>query len=90
MVIVMFLNVARMLLLGNGGSGLRVSYKQIQNNQEPRTKLSDEQIQRLNDAGFKWFLQNKVESGFDKRFNDLVSFKVQHGEDASLGNSVVN
>ena len=92
MVIVMFLNVARMLLLGNGGSGLRVSYKQIQNNQEPRTKLSDEQIQRLNDAGFKWSLQ-KAKSGFDERFNDLMAFKAKYGhcnvsfngEDASLG-----
>jgi hypothetical protein len=32
---------------------LRASYKNIQNNQMPRIKLSDDQIQRLNDAGFK-------------------------------------
>ena len=30
------------------------SYKKIQNNQMPSMKLSDEQIQRLNDAGFRW------------------------------------
>jgi hypothetical protein len=32
---------------------LRGSYKKIQNNQKPNNKLSDEQIQRLNDVGFK-------------------------------------
>ena len=40
--------------LGRWCSALRVSYKKIQNNQKPKMKLSDEQIQRLNDAGFKW------------------------------------
>ena len=75
--------------LGKWCSNLRGSYKKIQNNQEPNNKLSDEQIQRLNDAGFKWSLN----SGFDDRFNDLMSFKAKYGhcdvskygEDASLG-----
>ena len=43
--------------LGQWCCGLRGSYKKIQNNQKPRTKLSDEQIQRLNDAGLKWSLK---------------------------------
>ena len=71
---------------------LRGSYKKMQNNQKPDRKLSDEQIQRLNDAGFKWSLVRKAGSGFDKRFNDLMSFKAKYGhcdvsctgEDASL------
>jgi hypothetical protein len=71
---------------------VRGSYKKIQNNQKPITKISDEQIQRLSDAGFNWSLR-KVGSGFDKNFNDLMSFKAkyghckvsQRGEDASLG-----
>ena len=33
---------------------VRCSYKKIQNNQMPSMKLSDEQIQPLNDAGFRW------------------------------------
>jgi hypothetical protein len=78
--------------LGQWCSKLRLSYKKIQNNQKPRTKLSDEQIQRLNDAGFKWCLQ-KEGSAFDKRFIDLMAFKAKYGhcdvprtgEDASLG-----
>jgi hypothetical protein len=78
--------------LGLWCNTVRRSYKKIQNNQKPITKLSDEQIQRLSDAGFKWSLR-KVGSGFDKRFNDLMAFKAKYGhcdvskrgEDASLG-----
>jgi len=40
--------------LGNWCHVLRGSYKKIQNNQKTNTKLSDEQIHLLNDAGFKW------------------------------------
>ena len=77
--------------LGRWCNVLRVSYKKIQNNQKPANKLSDGQIQRLNDAGFKWSL--KVGSGFDERFNDLMSFKAKYGhcdascigDDVSLG-----
>ena len=78
--------------LGQWCSQLRLSYKKIQNHQKPKIKLSDEQIQRLNDAGFKWSLR-KVGSGFDDHFNDLMAFKAKYGhcnvstlgEDASLG-----
>jgi hypothetical protein len=42
--------------LGQWCSERRVSYKKIQNYHKPRNKLSDEQIQRLNDA--------RVSSGF--------------------------
>jgi hypothetical protein len=78
--------------LGTWCRQLRVSYKKIQNNQKPKTKLSDNQIQRLNDAGFKWSLL-KVGSSFDERFNDLMAFKAkyghcdvsQYGENSSLG-----
>jgi hypothetical protein len=78
--------------LGKWCSRLRVSYNKMQNNQKPHTKLSDAQIQRLNDAGFKWSLQ-KAKSGFDERFDDLMAFKVKYGhcnvskrgENASLG-----
>jgi hypothetical protein len=78
--------------LGQWCSVMRGSYKQMQNNQKPTNKLSDEQIQRLNDAGFKWALRN-VRIGFDKRFNDLVAFKAKYGhcdvshtgENVSLG-----
>jgi hypothetical protein len=78
--------------LGQWCCGLRGSYKKIQNNQKPKRKLSDAQIQRLNDAGFNWSL-GKAKSGFDEHFNDLMAFKAKYGhcdvscngEDASLG-----
>jgi hypothetical protein len=78
--------------LGKWCSQLRLSYKKIQNHQKPKIKLSDEQIQRLNGAGFKWSLR-KVGLGFDDHFNDLMAFKSKYGhcnvstlgEDASLG-----
>jgi hypothetical protein len=78
--------------LGQWCTHLRGSYKKIQNHQKPKIKLSDEQIQRLNDAGFKWSLKKAVLS-FDDRFNDLMAFKAKYGhcdvsqvgEDPSLG-----
>jgi hypothetical protein len=79
--------------LGQWCNVMRGSYKKIQNNQKPPMKLSDEQIQRLNDAGFKWSLGKVARLGFDKRFNDLMAFKAKYGhcdvsqlsENASLG-----
>jgi hypothetical protein len=82
--------------LGQWCGNLRVSYKKIQNNQKPNNKLSNKQIQRLNDAGFKWSLRaQKKSSVFDDRFNDLMAFKTKYGhcdvpcsrtgENASLG-----
>jgi hypothetical protein len=83
--------------LGRWCSVMRVSYKKIQNNQKPSNKLSDEQSQRLNDAGFKWcVLKGDITptKGFDERFNDFMAFKTKYGhcdvsciggEDASLG-----
>ena len=62
--------------LGRWCNNLRVSYKKIQNNQMPNMNLSDEQIQRLNDAGFKWCLQKKDRASIktsDERFNDLMA-----------------
>ena len=38
-------------------------------------KLSKANIQRLENAGFKWNLCKK----FDKRFNDLMAFKTEYG-----------
>ena len=40
-----------------------------------RIKLSKANIQRLENAGFKWSLCKK----FDKRFNDLMAFKTEYG-----------
>ena len=82
--------------LGRWCSVLRVSYEKIQNNQKQRKKLSNEQIQRLDDAGFKLCLQKKDLTSiiiFGEHFIDLMAFKAKYGhcnvsqysEDASLG-----
>jgi len=79
--------------LGQWCTHLRGSKKKMQNHQKPKIQLSDEQIQRLNDAGFKWSVVRKVGSAFEKHFNDLMSFKAKYGhcdvsqydENASLG-----
>jgi hypothetical protein len=72
---------------------MRGSYKKIQNNEKPSYKLSDEQIQRLNDAGFAWVSPDYKPISFDTRINDLEAFIArnghcnvsQRGEDSSLG-----
>jgi hypothetical protein len=51
--------------LGRWCSEMRVSYKKIQNKQKPKVKLFNEQIQRLNDAGFKWSLRPLKKSSID-------------------------
>jgi hypothetical protein len=85
--------------LGRWCSVVRGSYKKMQNYQKPKIKLSDEQIQRLNDADFKWCSLRKREitpmkRTFDERLNDLMTFKARYGhcdvscissENASLG-----
>ena len=45
--------------LGRWCTKLRGSYKKMQLNQKPEMKLSDEQIQRFSDAGFKWCLRKR-------------------------------
>jgi hypothetical protein len=72
--------------LGSWCSVLRSSYKNIQNNQMPRIQLSDGQIQRLNDAGFKLSPVQAPPTNvpreilvFDNRFNNLMAFKAKHG-----------
>jgi hypothetical protein len=50
---------------------MRSSYKKIQNNQKPSMlKLSDEQIQRLNDAGFQ--VVSKCSAKESKLFSGLL------------------
>ena len=45
--------------LGRWCTKLRGSYKKMQLNQKPEKKLSDAQVQRLSDAGFKWCLRKR-------------------------------
>jgi len=75
--------------LANWCSHLRNSYKKIQKNETPNIKLTEENIQQLEDAGFKWSLSRT----FDEWHAELMKYKEkvghcnvpQSGEYQSLG-----
>jgi len=60
--------------LGEWCNDLRKSYKKIQNGEQPRSKLTEENIRQLEDADFKWSL-----STFDERYAELMKFKEKFG-----------
>ena len=57
--------------LGKWCSHLRTSYNKIQKKETPNRKLSQENIQKLEDAGFEWSLL----STFDERYAELMKYK---------------
>jgi len=58
-------------LLGNWCNHLRTSYKKIQKSETPNYKLTQENIQQLEDAGFEWSLLIT----FDERYAELMKYK---------------
>ena len=80
--------------LGGWCNNVRKSYKKIQKGETPAFKLTRENMQQLNDAGFKWSVSTC--RTFDERYAELMKFKkkVGHcnvpqkksGEYQSLGN----
>ena len=52
------------------------SRRKIIMNQKPLIQLSDHDIKRLTDMGFKWFSKRV---SFKSRFEDLAAFKAEHG-----------
>ena len=55
----------------------RMSYKQIQNKEQPKIRLTVEEIRQLEEVGFKWSLPRI--STFEERFRELMGFKKQFG-----------
>ena len=43
--------------LGGWCNNLRGTYKKIKNGETPKSKLTEENIRQLEDAGFKWSLR---------------------------------
>ena len=62
--------------LGQWCHTLKESYEQKQKGQKPRIELSEENIRRLEEVGFKWRFHA---SKFDKRFEELMEFKQEFG-----------
>jgi len=60
--------------LGSWCITLRVSYNKIQKRETPPFKLTEENIRKLEDAGFKWSLGK-----FDERYAELMKFKEKFG-----------
>ena len=65
--------------LGWWCSNMRRAYKQIKKGERPQNTLSNENIRRLEEAGFKWTLMVTQRSTFDERFEDLLKFKLKFG-----------
>jgi len=61
--------------LGRWCNTLRTSYKKIQKRETPNSKLTEENIRQLEDAGFKWSLI----STFDERCAELMRYKEKFG-----------
>ena len=62
--------------LGNWCNDVRTSYKKIQKKETPRIKLTQENIQQLEDAGFKWTSTRRT---FDERYTELMNYKKKFG-----------
>ncbi len=81
------------LSLGKWCSNIRISYKHLCRGLKPAINLKPDQIEKLNDIGFKWKVKKCFKS-FDGHFEDLMQFKSKFGhcdvpwdynEDPSLG-----
>jgi len=63
--------------LGRWCSHLRTSYKRTQKGQTPNIILTPENMQQLEDAGFKWSLSTS--RTFDERYAELMKYKEKVG-----------
>jgi len=65
---------------------MRYSYIKIQQGQTPRSNLTQDQIERLEEIGFKWKLVYQGKTTFEQRCHDLQVFKSEFGHcDVSRG-----
>ena len=65
--------------LGSWCGHIRHSYQRIQKGLIPSIKLTDENIQRLNDVDFKWNLLSENIKSFDDHCETLIEFKTRFG-----------
>jgi hypothetical protein len=78
-----YCNVSRKSLAdpssGQWCSTLRCAYNQIQQGQTPRSNLTQDQIERLEEIGFKWNLALQGMTTVEQRCHDLEAFKSEFG-----------
>ena len=74
---------------------MRCSYNQIQQGQTPKRNLGQDEIERLEEIGFKWKHVHQGKMTFEQRCYDLEGFKSEfehcnvpskYSADPSLGN----
>ena len=63
--------------LGQWCNTMRSAYKKIQQGQKPKKNLTQDQIERLEEIGFKWKLANTTT--FEQRCHDLEAYKNEFG-----------
>jgi len=71
---------------GKWCSTMRCTYNQIQQGQTPQSNLTQDQIERLEEIGFKW----KLRETFEQRCRDLEAFKSEFGHCNVPGRYSVN
>ena len=65
--------------LGNWCNTVRTAYKKIQQGETPQTKLTQEMIQQLEDAGFMWSVSTSPYRTFDEWYAELMKYKDKSG-----------
>jgi len=65
--------------LGNWCRKMRCSYNKIQQGQKPKSTLTQDQIERLEEIGFKWKVEYQGKTIFEQRCHDLEAFKSKFG-----------
>ena len=58
---------------------IKYSYNQIQQGQTLKHNLTQDQIKRMEEIGFKWKLTHHVKMTFEKCCRDLEAFKTEFG-----------
>jgi hypothetical protein len=65
--------------LGHWCNNIRVAYKNLQVGKQGTYKLTQDQITRLEEIGFKWAVTQSFVNTFDERIAALIEFKKVHG-----------
>jgi hypothetical protein len=65
--------------LGHWCNNIRVAYKNLQVGKQGTYKLTQDQIARLEEIGFKWAVTQSFVNTFNERIAALIEFKKAHG-----------
>jgi len=72
-------NVPTNSSLNEWAKKMRQAYRKIKKGEKPVSKLTEDNIKRLDNIGFNWSIDQKFRS-FDVHFKELVEYKAEHGD----------